>query len=223
MYATRPLWWHSVSHIINLPPLKGVKSPFMGSPPHFIQARRDGSRICPLQHRRKILSLPARSICRVYPIHTLLLLISSFPLPPSHALFPGRAISPHLQLSNLPLQPQSLRNKCSSLFLQLCYFVRWCSFEALLCDLESSTGQHPLYSREQAGEYTCLTSDFIFNPAPYHVPVTVTAAMAPVKTMRRIFCCVAAADILSISSRSDFDNSISLKPKRKLTTSRSRI
>jgi hypothetical protein len=37
--------------------------------------------------------------------------------------------------------------------------------------------------------HTCSISRRVFKLAPYHAPVTVTAAMAPVQTMRRIFCC----------------------------------
>jgi len=36
---------------------------------------------------------------------------------------------------------------------------------------------------------TCVISCWVFSPAPYIVPVAVIAAMAPVMTIRLIFCC----------------------------------
>lgn len=48
-------------------------------------------------------------------------------------------------------------------------------------------------------EPTCFCSLFIFNPAPYHAPVAVTAAIEPVQTMRLIVCCEAMVFALQSS------------------------
>jgi len=52
---------------------------------------------------------------------------------------------------------------------------------------------------DMGGRYqrTCFISLCVFKPAPYQAPIAVTAAMAPVQTNLRIFCC--CADIVTSS------------------------
>jgi hypothetical protein len=88
------------------------------------------------------------------PLSLPALQVSSFSLSPDQTLCPRRAISSHLQLCNLPLQPQSLCDQRTPLLLKHCYLLCWCSFAGLLCDLERKRQrcqQHAPKQREGCG------------------------------------------------------------------------
>ena len=136
------------------------------------------------------------------------------PLLTLHTLLPRRSLCPHLQLLNLLLQSQPLRNQPTSLFLELCNFLCRCCFTMFLCNLWPLSQQQLFYNNNRDriivaerldGEIiTCFNSDFVFSPAPYQAPVAVTEAIAAVHTILLIFCCCADADISSPLDHNSF-------------------
>ena len=121
-------------------------------------------------------------------------------LPPYHTLLPRGSASPHLQLIYLPLKSNPLGDQQAPLFLQLGNLFRWSGFVLFLDDLcrfPVSNGAIGFGSpKEIKLAHTCLISLFVFRPAPYQAPVAVTAAIAAVQTILRIFCVCAAVDIV---------------------------
>jgi hypothetical protein len=142
------------------------------------------------------------------------------PLPPPllshHTLLPRHPLSPPLHFVGFPLNTPLFRNQRRPDLFQLrdllfrsgfADFLHHLGFVSVsLCWRDAARmGNRRLRAkrrRERKGradkvmEHTCSISRLVFKLAPYQAPVTVTAAMAPVQTMRRIFCC----DIVHVPS-----------------------